>query len=351
MPDSAVGDDSPGWDEAAVGALLEAFGLGTGTLSPRPVACGRLGQIWRLDTTSGTWAVKTMTVAASEAEVAESAAFQDAVVAAGVPAPAIRRTRDGTVLAHAGGQGVRVMEWVDLQPVDLLLDPAAVGKLLAGLHQVPFEPSSPFGAFAPSSPSPDRPDSVDPWFTAPVGAARWDEVVAAVRERGAPFAGDLAAQCHERVALEALLRSPTHLRQCHRDLFADNVRATAVPSPPPLGLAPPASPPLSVFDFDSCGPADPSQELAFVLAEFAFDDGERARTLVDAYIDAGGTGRVGGPGAFSMVIATLGHIVELGCHRWLAATTDEEREDNAAWVAESTTRPFTRETIARLLDR
>ena len=108
---------------------------------------------------------------------------------------------------------------------------------------------------------------------------------------------------------------------------------------------------MCVFDFDNCGPADPSQELAFVLAEFAIDGGERARTLVAAYADAGGTGRVTGPGTFSMVIATLGHIVELGCRGWLAATTDEAREDNAAWVAESTTRPFTRETVARLLDR
>ena len=50
-----------------------------------------------------------------------------------------------------------------------------------------------------------------------------------------------------------------------------------------------------------------------------------------------------------MVIAQLAHIVEEGCRRWLAATSDDERASNEAWVHEFLDRPLTRDVIERLL--
>ena len=85
--------------------MLAEFDLGGwGRLSGGPVASGRLGSIWRLDTDTGSWAVKEAhRVAADErAEVLDGAAFQEAARAAGVPVPPIRRAIDGALFAPIG---------------------------------------------------------------------------------------------------------------------------------------------------------------------------------------------------------------------------------------------------------
>jgi hypothetical protein len=95
--------------------ILAAFDLGPrGYLSVGPVASGRLGSIWRLDTDSASWAVKEATGAdANElVEILEGAAFQEAALAAGVPTPGVRRTRTGEVIAAVGDVRLRVHEWV-----------------------------------------------------------------------------------------------------------------------------------------------------------------------------------------------------------------------------------------------
>jgi len=70
----------------------------------------------------------------------------------------------------------------------------------------------------------------------------------------------------ELVALERLMEEPRELQTCHRDLWADNVLRTTAGG-------------LCVIDWENCGLADPSQELALVLFEFGLGDSERARTL------------------------------------------------------------------------
>ena len=68
-----------------------------------------------------------------------------------------------------------------------------------------------------------------------------------------------------------------------------------------------------------------------------------------AYRDAGGPGLVETRQDFAMAIAQQGHITELGCRRWLAASTDEVRADNEAWVREFIDRPMTRAVVEALL--
>ena len=303
-----------------VACILEAFDLGPdGRLSGAPVASGRLGSIWRLDTERGSWAVKP--VGDDErAELLEGAAFQEAVLAAGIPTPAPRRTRAGEVIGDCGGARVRLHAWVDLHDADPGLDPVAVGQLVAGLHRVDFAGSI----------------GVDPWYTEPVGAARWAELVESLRARRAPFADELDALLPELVALEAYLGGPPReLRTCHRDLWADNVRRTNDGG-------------LCVFDFDNAGLADPSQELAAVLVEYGAAPG-RAALIRAAYAEAGGPGRVEHPTDFAMAIAQLSHILVEGCRRWLAAETDAERADNEGWVREFVDDPLTRAVIEALL--
>ena len=196
-----------------------------------------------------------------------------------------------------------------------------LGQLVAGLHRVDFA-----GAIG-----------VDPWYTEPVGAARWSELVSALRARHAPFADELDALLPELVAMEAYLGGPPReLRTCHRDLWADNVRRTRDGS-------------LCVFDFDNAGLADPSQELALILVEYGTADPRRAGVIRAAYAEAGGPGRVEDPTDFAMPIAQLSHILAEGCRRWLTATTDAERADNEGWVREFVDRPLTRTVIEALL--
>ena len=143
-------------DDGHVPSILAAFDLGSwGRLSDGPVASGRLGSIWRLDTEGGSWAVKQVgdVPAAELAELLEGAAFQEASLAAGVPTPAVRRTRAGEHIADCGEVRVRLHAWVDLHDPDAGLDPVDVGRLVAGLHRVEFA-----GAIG-----------LDPWYTEPVG--------------------------------------------------------------------------------------------------------------------------------------------------------------------------------------
>jgi len=311
-------------DDHHVPAMLATFDLGSwGRLSDGPVASGRLGSIWRLKTKSGSWAVKQVGNVTDEelAELLEGAAFQEAALAAGVPTPAVRRTRSGEVIADCGGVWVRLHAWVDLHAPDTGLDPVALGRLVAGLHRVDFAGTI----------------GLDPWYTQPVGAARWSELVSALRARLAPFAVELDALVPELVALEAYLGGPPReLRPCHRDLWADNVRRTGDGG-------------LCVFDFDNAGLADPSQELALVLVEYATADPSRASVIRASYAEADGPGRVEHATDFAMPIAQLSHILEEGCRRWLAATTDAERADNEGWVREFIDRPLTRNVIEALL--
>ena len=311
-------------NDGHVPSILAAFDLGSwGRLSDGPVASGRLGSIWRLDTERGSWAVKQVGDIPDEdlAELLEGAAFQEAALAAGVPTPAVRRTRAGEHIADCGGVRVRLHAWVDLHDPDASLDPLDVGRLVAGLHRVDFA-----GAIG-----------LDPWYTEPVGAARWTELVSVLRARHAPFADELDALVPELVAMEAYLGGPPReLRTCHRDLWADNVRRARDGG-------------LCVFDFDNAGLADPSQELALILVEYCTADPRRAGVIRAAYAEAGGPGRVEDPTDFAMPIAQLSHILAEGCRRWLTATTDAERSDNEGWVREFVDRPLTRTVIEALL--
>ncbi|WP_246158741.1 phosphotransferase enzyme family protein [Catellatospora sichuanensis] len=302
--------------------IAARFDLGTGAkLSDGPVAKGRQGAVWRLETSEGRWAVKVPFHPTSEDRMRSATAFHEAAHAAGVPTPQVRRTVAGTVFAIVGNTQVRVYEWVDLKAPDPGLDPALVGAVVAAVHRVPFTEDGP----------------VDPWYREPVGAGRWDELVRQLFAAGAPFAGRLADLRDELVALESWLEPPLALRTCHRDLWADNV-------------LPAADGGVCVIDWENSGPADPSQELGCLLFEFARTDPGRVRALTDAYRQAGGPGAVSRRGHFSMLIAQLGHITEIAATDWLQPSArSTRRAESAAWISEVLDEPHTRELLDSLL--
>jgi Ser/Thr protein kinase RdoA (MazF antagonist) len=303
--------------------LADRFGLGRAPkLSGGPVARGRQGDVWRLETAEGRWAVKVPFHESDEDGVRASTRFQEAACTAGVPAPRVRRATDGRVLARVGGRQVRVYEWVDLKEPDRDLDPALVGTAVAAVHRVSVPVDGP----------------LDPWYTAPVGAGGWDGLVERLREAGAPFTAGLAALRDELVALESWLEPPVMLQTCHRDLWADNVLPTAQGG-------------VSMIDWENSGPADPNQELACVLFEFGRSDPGRIRALVSAYRAAGGPARITRPGHFSMLIAQLGHIAEMAATDWLEPNVrTPDRAGAAAWIGEVLDEPHTREVLGALLD-
>lgn len=303
--------------------LARRFALGhAARLSDGPVARGKQGLVWRLDTAEGSWAVKAPLHPCSEDQVRVATAFQEAACGAGVPAPRVRRTTDGRVFAAVEGKQVRVYEWVDLRPPDSRLDPARVGAVVAAIHRVSATDLSP----------------LDSWYHEPIGADRWDQLVEQLAGAGAPFAGRLAELRDELVALESWIEPPEMIRTCHRDLWADNVLPTADGG-------------ICVIDWENSGPADPSQELGCVLFEFARTDRGRARALTDAYQQAGGPATVHRRGHFSMLIAQLGHITQAAATDWLNPNPrSPERADSASWIGEVLDEPHTRELLGTILE-
>jgi Ser/Thr protein kinase RdoA (MazF antagonist) len=179
---------------------------------------------------------------------------------------------------------------------------------------------------------------LDPWYYEPIGAGRWDDLVAQLRAAGAPFAHRLAELRDELVALESWIEPSRLVLTCHRDLWADNVLPTADGG-------------VCVIDWENSGPADPSHELGCVLFEFGRTDPGRARALADAYRDAGGPATVTRPGHFSMLIAQLGHITEIAATDWLEPNPrSPERADSAAWIGEVLDEPHTRARLGTILE-
>jgi hypothetical protein len=301
--------------------LADQFGLGDRPLLSGPVATGEQGAVWRLETNTAIFAVKDVFEPTSERVARATARFQDAADAAGVCTPRVVRTVTGDVVARVRSARIRVYRWVDLRGPDLGLDPVQLGTVVAGIHHVRFAAGG-------------RPDR---WYTTPVGAHRWDTIIDALHEHGAPFAADLRAMRTELLALEQWIALPGDLQMCHRDLWADNVQATSSGS-------------VCVFDWENSGPADPGHELACVLFEFAGADMSRALALYQAYRDAGGPGRIERRAAFSMLIAQIGHIVERHCRLWLKNISPTDRAHREAGVAEAIERPLTCGGLEELLD-
>ncbi|MEO5853375.1 MAG: aminoglycoside phosphotransferase family protein [Nocardioides sp.] len=301
--------------------IAAAFGLGGDAVLTGPVARGEKGQVWRLETGRGRYAVKDAFEDVDAAAATADAAYQDVVRASGVPMPAVLRSADDRVLVEVDGQPVRVYAWVDVLPRDRRLDAAVVGRVVAQVH----------GAVVPA----DEPMSG--WYADPVGADRWHDLVGRLERGGAPFAADLASLVPQVLAVEEVLEPVRATQWCHRDLWADNVVAT-----PSGGVV--------VLDWESSGPGNPSHEVAAVLVEFGDGDVGRMRDLYAAYVDAGGPGRITRAGDLTVLVAQLGHIAVLGCERWLSSTTDTERAHHEAWVREYVDEPVTLEIVDLVLE-
>jgi Ser/Thr protein kinase RdoA (MazF antagonist) len=302
-------------------AVADAFGLGHASSLSEPVARGELGEIRRLDTERGAFAVKRQFASWPVDDAEASTAFHHACWEAGVPTPEPLRAATGHFTAHVDGRQLRTYAWAELAGPDPTLDPAAVGALVARLHQVHHLCST---------------SEIDPWFEAPVGRTEWERLSASSHAAGAPFADRLAELLPALLQLEEILTPMRPVQTCHLDLWADNLRLC---DGRPF-----------VIDFDNAGPGDPSRELAMVMFEFGRGDAVRARTLHEAYVDAGGPGRVRDRSDFALVVAELHHIGHRHATMWLAASEPDAKARALAGLEEFLGDPLLLPDVDALLD-
>jgi Ser/Thr protein kinase RdoA (MazF antagonist) len=255
-----------GWAE-----LAERFGLGTVLGTPAHVARGAMGEVWRLDTSHGRWAVKWQFPWAPAEPIPADVGVQLAAAAAGIPLPLPVLTPGGEAVVQAGGRHARVYEWADLgRPVEPPAgDRAAAeaGRLLGTLHRLALPPAGPD----------------DPWYTALPSARDWAALADRVAAAGVAWAGDLAAALEPIGRLSARAAGPPPATQrivCHRDFSPANVLPAADGSH------------LVVLDWEDAGPLDPRCELGYTLLAWSAGHGQVSSSAVEALLDgyAAGSG-------------------------------------------------------------
>jgi Ser/Thr protein kinase RdoA (MazF antagonist) len=303
--------------------IARAYGLGAPVEDMVAFTRGEQGHVWRLVTDAGAFAVKELVIRQVPADAAADVAYQEAVLATGsVLMPRPVRTPGGHILVEVAGHQVRAYQWVDLSPVDRSLDPATIGETLAAIHRVRHAPARP----------------LDGWYTDPVGAVRWAQLLSDAKAGGAPFADALAAEIPSLVRLEGFLEPPTNLQSCHRDLWADNIVPTTGGG-------------VCVIDWENCGLEDPAHEIPMVLLDFGTPDLGRAAALYLSYLDAGGPARVTGYGSFTMVIAQFGHFWESAVRAYVSPNaTGGDKAHSLDRVAELLTTPLRVDHIEEMLD-
>ena len=291
-------------------------------LSELPVARGKQGELWRLDTDEGAWAVKVAFDPEVEKDHETFAAFQEAAARS-------RRPRPGGA-PHPGRRGLRRRRRHRSPGVRL------------GRPARPRHPRRPCGGRddpGPPAPGPvPRRGERDAWFEEPLGAEAWDALVADLSAAGAPFAARLA-------------RAAGRPR---RGRGLDHAAHDDADVPPrPLGRQPAADRGRGPLRHRLGGlrrPPIPAASSPARCSSSARNDAGRARSLHDAYVAAGGPGRVEERADFSMLVAQLGHITRQAASDWL--TPNRRTPDRAAaeaWVAETLDDPHTPELLDALL--
>jgi aminoglycoside phosphotransferase (APT) family kinase protein len=302
--------------------IARAYGVGPPVQEMIMVARGEQGRIWRLDTDRGPFAIKELVIRQMPADAIADVAYQEAVLAAGaVQMPRPIRTVAGQVLVDVAGHQVRAYEWVELLAMDRGLYPTMIGATLAAIHRVHYAPARPLIG----------------WYTEPVGAPRWSQLLDEAKAADAPFVEALEVEITELLRLEALIESPTNLQSCHRDLWADNILPT-----PADGVC--------VIDWENCGLADPAQELPMAMIDFAFGDQRRLAELYLSYVEAGGPGRVTRYGSFTMVIAQFSHFWESAITAYLSTGAAEVKAHSLDRIAELLNPPLRVEHLGEMLD-
>jgi Ser/Thr protein kinase RdoA (MazF antagonist) len=280
-------------------ALGREFGLGQAIRAPARVARGAMGEVWRLETTAGCWAVKWQFPWAPADSRPADVAVQLAAADAGIPLPLPVTTPAGIAVVAVRGRHARVYHWIDLgEPLSPPVSPAAAaeaGRLLGLLHGLALASAVP----------------VDPWYTEIPQQAEWTVLADRAAAAGAPWAAELTAARDLIEELAGLVVPPAGRAPvvCHRDFNPDNVLPAA-----PGGR-------LTVLDWENSGPLSPDRELGYALFTWCagrghFDLGA-AGPMVASYARAAGREPELGPDLFATAAATHLNILHVMAGQWL----------------------------------
>ena len=308
--------------------VMRRFGLGEPREEASEAARGAMGRVFRLETSSGVWAVKELFPhrhpdgEVHEDDPAEAlerqAAFVEAALQGGVAAPRIVRSVDSEVVASIDGVRWRAFEWIDI------VGPAPLrraGATLARLHAIGWPTEEP----------------VDPFYTRRTFGGPWEGLLKLAKSE--PWAPLLREQIPELTALDAIADGATMppCRMCHRDFNEANVALDTAGR-------------VVVLDWDNCGPLAPEWEVAHVLVdggrgEWFLDKESGVRAFAAGYREAGGVFAPAGLEVFGTAIASHHNFLA----EMILATLGGD-----AWardVLESMlTHPFTIDYLRRTLD-
>ncbi len=299
-----------GWQQ-----LTEAFGLGAAAAEPEYITRGSMGEIWRLETAGGRWAVKWQFPWAETDAKPPDVPIQLAAAAAGIPLPRPVTTADGAAVVRAGDRYARVYEWIELgEPLTPPIPASAAaeaGRLLGLLHGLALPADEP----------------VDPWYTQVPGADHWADLNDRAAAAGAQWAPALAAAHGLIGELSALVVAPSGRPPiaCHRDFNPENVHPVA------------ADGRLAVLDWENAGPLDPVLELGYAVFTWCSGDGQfdpaTADALLAAYAAASGSAPEPGADFFATAIAT--HVNFLHAMAEQALSEPEHRSYAEEAIADS----------------
>jgi Ser/Thr protein kinase RdoA (MazF antagonist) len=277
--------------DGAAAIIAERFGWGPAT-SMVVAGDGAMGRIWRLETTSGRYAVKELYWAhepsSNEAVVARQVSFCERARAAGISAPQNIPAASGRFLValpeDCGGALVRAYEWIDgrdITPADRGATTWA-GRTLAILEGLGVPPGD---------------QQVDPWFYQVPTAEEWAAMVDRSVRSGRPWAEAL------RRAVPALLElsqyvehpDPDALVLTHTDFQRQNV------------LLDESDRRFVLLDWDDAGPMTPNRSLAGALGSWHVRgtevDADGIRETMRAYRAAGGQAQLTGLTDFASTIS------------------------------------------------
>jgi len=288
------------WDD-----LASQFALGRITTDPQYVTRGAMGEIWRLETSGGRWAVKCQFPWAPADPRPADIAVQRAAAQAGIPLPLPATTPDGSAVATIDGRPARVYEWVDLRGAIELPAPAATaaeaGRLLGLLHGLAL------------APQPENGHPIDPWYTEVPDVTYWAGLVGRAKADGATWAPSLAAARGLIADLTELVLPPppdAPLIICHRDFNPDNVFPAAHDGR------------LVVLDWENCGPLSADREVGYAVFTWCSGNGEFDQAAADAllagYASASGAATAVGPDFFATAVATHLNVLRVMAEQALA---------------------------------
>ena len=245
---------------------LAAFELGDVLGEPALAARGAQGFIWKVQTTTGAYAVKQMQPWVDAPAVPFDVAVQQAARDAGVPLPAPVLTPDGLAVVDR----VRVYEWVDLAselPRPVSVDRASeVGDLLGRIHRLGIPPHGETGSR----------------FLVPPSEEQWRQVLDDARARDVTSQWIDVVETDIGYLLDVGRRftiTPTAPAiTCHGDFWPGNVLPSGDDDR------------LIVLDWEDAGPLTADAELAGALVDWTSSrqgdvDLDAARALLAAYGD------------------------------------------------------------------